>query len=91
LQIFWAKIPNTTYSCFQFYIANADFPTLTDVPGKMNDVLSAFKSGGHGRWLIPHQTWADLTDYTVEPDLSDPASSTLWVSSNFKTITMSKQ
>jgi hypothetical protein len=83
--------PNTTYSCFQFYIANADFPTLTDVPGKMNDVLSAFKSGGHGRWLIPHQTWADLTDYTVEPDLSDPASSTLWVSSNFKTITMSKQ
>ena len=82
--------PNTTYSCFQFYIANADFPTLTDVPGKMNDIVGAF-SGTHGRWLIPHQTWAHLADYTVEPDVSDPASSTLWVSSNFKNITMKKQ
>ena len=83
--------PNTTYSCFQFYIANADFPTLAEVPGKMNDVLGAFKSGGHGRWLIPQKTWAHLADYTVEPNSSDPASGSLWTSSNFKNVTMKKQ
>lgn len=81
---------DATYSAFQFYIANADFPTLTEVPGKINDVKSAL-SGGHGKWLIPQQTWVHLTDYSTEPDLSNPSSATLWTSSNFKTITMKKQ
>lgn len=83
--------PDSSYSCFQFYFANAGFAELTSVVGKMNDIKGALKLGGHGRFMIPQQTWVHLSDYTVEPDTSNPASGTLWTAGNFKTVTMSKQ
>jgi len=81
--------PDSTYSVFQFYFNDPGFADASSVSGKMNDVKSALK-GNHGRFFVQQRQWAHLANPNEEPSQSDPASSSLWVSSNFQNVTMTK-